>query len=113
MDEQVARSRALYRRRRDLLAGSLRDQLPSRCRWALPQGGFFLWLVVDGELDTTALAARAQARGLAYVPGSVFYVDGRGRREMRLAYSRVEDGLIEEGARRLGDLLREALNEPA
>jgi 2-aminoadipate transaminase len=113
MDEQVERSRALYRRRRDLLAGSLRDQLPSRCRWTLPQGGFFLWLVVDGEVDTTALAARAQPRGLAYVPGSVFYVDGRGRREMRLAYSRVEDGLIEEGARRLGSLVREALDEPA
>jgi 2-aminoadipate transaminase len=92
MDEQVVRSRDLYRRRRDLLATSLRDQLPSRCRWTLPQGGFFLWLVVEGEVDTTALATRAQARGLAYVPGSVFYVDGRGRREMRLAYSRVEDG---------------------
>jgi 2-aminoadipate transaminase len=113
MDEQVVRSRDLYRRRRDLLATSLRDQLPSRCRWTLPQGGFFLWLVVEGEVDTTALATRAQARGLAYVPGSVFYVDGRGRREMRLAYSRVEDGLIEEGSRRLGSLVREALNEPA
>jgi 2-aminoadipate transaminase len=113
MDEQVVRSRDLYRRRRDLLATSLRDQLPSRCRWTLPQGGFFLWLVVEGEVDTTALATRAQARCLAYVPGSVFYVDGRGRREMRLAYSRVEDGLIEEGSRRLGSLVREALNEPA
>jgi 2-aminoadipate transaminase len=113
MDEQVVRSRDLYRRRRDLLATSLRDQLPSRCRWTLPQGGFFLWLVVEGEVDTTALATRAQARSLAYVPGSVFYVDGRGRREMRLAYSRVEDGLIEEGSRRLGSLVREALNEPA
>lgn len=68
--------------------------------------------MVDGDVHTTALAARAQAGGLAYVPGSVFYVDGRGRREMRLAYSRVEDGVIEEGARRLGSLVREALDEP-
>jgi 2-aminoadipate transaminase len=113
IDEQVARSRALYRRRRDLLAAALSGQLPSRCRWSAPEGGFFLWLSVEGEVHTTALAARAQALGLAYVPGSVFYVDGRGGREIRLAYSRVEDDLIEEGARRLGAVLREALVEQA
>jgi 2-aminoadipate transaminase len=48
-----------------------------------------------------------------FIASRLEYVDGRGRREMRLAYSRVDDGLIEEGARRLGSLVREALDEPA
>jgi 2-aminoadipate transaminase len=55
------------------------------------------------------MAASALSRGIAYVPGSVFFPDGRGQDSMRLAYSRVDDARIEEGARRLGYLLREAL----
>jgi DNA-binding transcriptional MocR family regulator len=43
------------------------------------------------------------------VPGQPFYPGQGGAAQMRLAYSRVADELIDEGARRLGDLVRTAL----
>lgn len=43
---------------------------------------------------------------MAFVPGTPFYPDGRGRDNVRLAYSRIEDEDIEEGAARLGRLIR-------
>ena len=51
----------------------------------------------------------ASARKVAYVPGGPFYPGDGGVSQLRLAYSRVEDDLIDEGARRLGDVFRTAL----
>jgi DNA-binding transcriptional MocR family regulator len=58
-----------------------------------------------------ALSAAAGERKVAYVPGRPFYPDGAGASQLRLAYSRVADHLIEEGMRRLGGLVRTALEE--
>jgi 2-aminoadipate transaminase len=60
-------------------------------------------------VDTVALSPAATARKVAYVPGQPFYPGQGGATQMRLAYSRVSDELIDEGARRLGDLVRTAL----
>ena len=64
----------------------------------------------DG-VDTVALSAAASERKVAYVPGRPFYPDGSGRPQIRLAYSRVADDLIDEGIRRIGEVFRTALEE--
>jgi DNA-binding transcriptional MocR family regulator len=46
---------------------------------------------------------------VAYVPGRPFYPAGDGAAQIRLAYSRVADHLIDEGIRRIGEVLRTAL----
>jgi 2-aminoadipate transaminase len=109
MDLQILSSRELYRRRRDLLLRALPGHLPAVARWTRPRGGFFVWVTLDADVDTAALMARAQAVGLAYVPGRPFFPDEGGRNTIRLSFSRVDDELIEEGVRRLGRLLGEAL----
>ena len=43
------------------------------------------------------------------MPGQPFYPGQGGANQMRLAYSRVADELIDEGAMRLGGLVRTAL----
>ena len=49
--------------------------------------------------------------GVAFVPGTPFYPDGRGRRELRLSFSRATEQDISEGIRRLADLLRTTSEE--
>jgi 2-aminoadipate transaminase len=56
-----------------------------------------------------ALSPAARDRKVAYVPGRPFYARAGGTAQLRLAYSRVEDHLIDEGASRLGSLVRTAL----
>jgi DNA-binding transcriptional MocR family regulator len=60
-------------------------------------------------VDTVTLSAAAGERKVAYVPGRPFYPDDTGISQLRLAYSRVADQLIDEGMRRLGGLVRSAL----
>ncbi len=104
IDEQVSRSRELYRRKCDRLLAALERLMPADAHWTRPQGGFFSWLTLPG-CDTTALAATAAEHGVGIVPGSLFYPDGRGGGNVRLSFSMVDESLIDEGIERLASLV--------
>jgi 2-aminoadipate transaminase len=109
LDRQLVASRALYERRASVMGRALAEHMPEGASWTTPRGGFFTWLTVPGGIDTVALSPAARDRKVAYVPGRPFYPREGGTAQLRLAYSRVEDHLIDEGARRLGSLIRTAL----
>jgi 2-aminoadipate transaminase len=73
--------------------------------WTRPAGGFFTWVTFPAGVDAAALAQEALAAGVAFVPGGVFYADGRGGGEARLAFSRATEEEIEDGVGRLVSLL--------
>jgi 2-aminoadipate transaminase len=109
LDRQLVASRALYERRAGVMGKALAEHMPEGASWTTPRGGFFTWLTFPGGIDTVALSPAARDRKVAYVPGRPFYPREGGTAQLRLAYSRVEDHLIDEGARRLGSLIRTAL----
>jgi 2-aminoadipate transaminase len=109
LDRQIAASRELYARRAQLLASALATHLPEGTTWTTPYGGFYTWVTAPSGVDTVALTAAAGERKVAYVPGRPFYPDDSGISQLRLAYSRVADNLIDEGMRRLGGLVRTAM----
>jgi 2-aminoadipate transaminase len=110
LERQLGHSRTLYAARSAALDGALRRHLPAGCEWTVPLGGFFSWLTVPAGVDTASLTDRATELGVAYVPGAPFYPD-RGRTDqLRLAFSRVTEDQIEQGAARLGVLFTEALD---
>jgi 2-aminoadipate transaminase len=111
LDRQIVKSRALYARRAELTSKALAAHMPAGTTWTMPEGGFYIWVTAPGGVDTVALSAAARARKVAYVPGRPFYPGGDGGTQIRLAYSRVADDLIGEGVRRIGDVLRTALEE--
>jgi 2-aminoadipate transaminase len=107
MDEQLVRSRALYRRRCERLLAAFERLLPGTVTWTEPRGGFFSWLTLPEGFDATEFARRAAAAGVAVVPGVPFFPDGRGGANLRISFSRVEDELIDEGVERLAALVAE------
>jgi 2-aminoadipate transaminase len=106
MDAQIERSRALYARRAELVGAALAAHMPEGTTWTTPRGGFYYWVTAPAGTDTVALAQVARARKVAYVPGAPFYPGQDGHAQIRLAYSRVADDLIDEGIRRIGEVLR-------
>lgn len=109
LEPQLARARRLYEQRAQALLTALARHLPAGCTWTEPAGGFFTWVTAPPEVDTAALLPRAEALGVAYVPGAPFYPQRCPTHQLRLSFSRVDIDQIEEGARRLGVLLREAV----
>jgi 2-aminoadipate transaminase len=104
IDEQVARSRALYERKCARLLAALERSMPNGARWTTPHGGFFSWLTLP-NVDANVLAQRAVERQVGIVPGSLFFPDGRGADSVRLSFSLVDEEQIDEGIERLAALL--------
>jgi len=104
IDEQLVKSRALYRRKGERLLAALERTMPDGVWWTRPTGGFYSWLTIPG-CDTTELTARAAEAGVGVVPGALFYADGRGGENVRLSFSMVDETMIDEGIDRLASLL--------
>jgi 2-aminoadipate transaminase len=109
MERQIVESRALYRRRAALTGAALAAHMPDGTTWTTPAGGFYYWLTAPEGTDTVALAAAARAKKVAYVPGRPFYPGDDGHAQIRLSYSRVAEDVIDEGIRRIGEVLTTAL----
>jgi 2-aminoadipate transaminase len=96
-----------YRSRRDAMLESIEEHFPDGAAWTHPAGGFYVWVTLPEWFDTHALLAAAVERRVAYVPGTAFYPDGRGRDRMRLAFCHPPEDRIREGVARLGSLLED------
>jgi DNA-binding transcriptional MocR family regulator len=101
----LARLVDTYRSRRDVMLAALPERFPSDASWTTPAGGFYIWVTLPEYFDTPTLLAAAVERKVAYVPGTAFYPDGRGRQQMRLSFCYPTEDRIVEGVRRLGELL--------
>ncbi len=92
------------RERSTALCDALERELPD-ARFVRPEGGYFLWVELPRGVDVAALAEAAGERGVAFVNGSDFVLEG-GESSLRLAYSGVTPEQIEEGVSRLADAYR-------
>ena len=95
---QIARARM----GRDILSRAL--AATGRCRFALPQGAFYLFFRVDGETDTRKLALRLiDEAGVGLAPGTAL---GRGGSDfLRACFARKSEEMG-IAAQRLAEALR-------
>jgi 2-aminoadipate transaminase len=102
--EHLAGLRSLYSGRADALLAGLDRHVGGRMGMAraIPQGGMFLWttIAVDG-IDAAALTTACLARDVAIVPGTEFAVDEGFERDVRLSFSLLAPGELDEAARRI------------
>jgi DNA-binding transcriptional MocR family regulator len=99
IDSSIQTVKAALRERSRALCDALASELPD-ARFVAPEGGYFMWVDFPRGTDVDALFAAAAARGVAFVKGSEFLLEG-GDSSLRLAYSGVTVPQIEEGVRRL------------
>lgn len=110
LKQHVKRLRVEYRVRRDAMLGALTEYWPETCAWTRPQGGLFLWARLPKRLNAAELLPKAVEKKVAFVPGMAFYPgEETGFNTMRLNFSNASPDQIQEGIRRLGLVIREAL----
>jgi 2-aminoadipate transaminase len=95
------------RARRDAMLEALEAASPPSVSWNRPAGGYFLWLDLGPEGDADEVLQRAEASGVALIPGVDFFPhdSGLGKRGIRLAFSYESTERIAEGVSRLAALL--------
>jgi 2-aminoadipate transaminase len=101
IDRSIETVRAALGERVAVLADALRTHLPE-ARFTEPDGGYFLWVELPGNVHVDKLVPAAAERGVAVVKGSDFLLEG-GQHALRLAYSAVTVDQIDEGVRRLAE----------
>jgi 2-aminoadipate transaminase len=99
--------RTYYQAKRDAMVHALERTLGGSLSWVLPRGGFFLWARLEHGLSSDDLLRVAQARGVIYVVGGAFFVDGSGASYLRLCFSTPSPERIAEGVRRLAEAVDE------
>jgi 2-aminoadipate transaminase len=105
IERSIATVKKALLERRDATRAALERHLPE-ARFVTPEGGYFLWVDLPEGSDVASLEAGARERGVIFVKGSDFLLEG-GESSLRLAYSAVPPDQIEEGIARVADAYRE------
>lgn len=108
LDEHIALIRKEYGERRDCMVAAIEKHFPVEVTASRPEGGMFLWCELPEGVSASALFEKTIACNVAFVPGRPFYVDGTDN-AFRLNFSNSTPERINEGIKRLGACLREAL----
>ena len=112
IEQHLREIREIYHVKRDAMVEALERHMPEDegITWTNPEGGLFLWVRLPESIDTEEMFPQAVENKVAYVVGKAFYVDGRGKNEMRLSFSVGSPERIEEGIRRLSKVVREQID---
>jgi DNA-binding transcriptional MocR family regulator len=104
IERSIETVRLALAQRVEALARALERDLPE-ARFVPPEGGYFMWVTFPEGFDVGALFAAAGERGVAFVKGTDFLVEG-GENTLRLAFSGVTLDQIDEGVARLAQAAR-------
>lgn len=102
---QIKAYQHVYAERRDAMISALETLMPEGTTWTHPTGGFYVWVTLPEGFDAAAMLPRAVTARVAYVPGTAFYADGLGSRQMRLSFCYPTPERIVEGVHRLAGVI--------
>ena len=111
IDKYIAKNRELYGKKCAAMVSAMEKYFPQgKVKWVVPEGGIFLWCECPTIEDITPIVDKCLEKKVAIVPGSNFATDIYAPSNMfRLNYSSATIENIEEGVRRLGEVLTEML----
>jgi DNA-binding transcriptional MocR family regulator len=103
MEDHLVFLKNLYGMRLKSMLSALDKNMPDRCTWTHPQGGFFvgLWLASN---DGPALLERAETQGLRLSDGRGFFVHA-GENFIRLPFCALNEEEIQEGIKKLAQII--------
>ena len=111
LQRSIETVRTNLKARVDALVTALERDLPD-ARFVAPEGGYFMWVELPENTDVDKLFAAAGERGVTFVKGSDFLLEGGGN-TLRLAYSGVTPEQIDEGIGRLAEAYNSLSGAPA
>lgn len=107
--EHLERLRAVYRERLVAMRSVLSRELPGLLRFNEPQGGFFFWIALPEGVHAPDLLPKAEECRVNFIPGIRFSSCGGMGNYLRLSFSYYESEELQEGVRRLAQVLRTGL----
>ena len=113
LDTHLEKLKIAYAVRLQTMLEALESEFPRAAQWSKPKGGIFIWVTLPDQVNTWDLLPRAvEQEKVAFVPGVAFGIQGGGQSSLRLNFSNAVPDMIEEGIKRLGKIMQEAVSQP-
>lgn len=101
----IRKSRKVYGDRYNCAVECAKKYIP--CKKITGDGGMYIFVELDEKIDAAELLSRCYEKGVIFMPGSIFYIDGRGENTMRLGFAKVSREDIEKGFKIIGETVSE------
>jgi len=109
IDKNIESNVEIYRRKRNTMLEALDKYFPAEATWTKPEGGFFVFVTLPEYIDVDEMFPEAIKEKVAYVSGSPFFANGKGKSTMRLSFCYPSEEDIEEGIKRLGRVIKKKI----
>jgi 2-aminoadipate transaminase len=103
--------RSSYAKQKDAMITAMAKYFPTEVKYTKPEGGMFLWVTLPEHLSSRVLLPLALKENVAFVPGDTFFADGTGKNTMRLNFTNSSEERIEEGIKRLANVMKQVLSD--
>lgn len=106
LDAHIETIQAVYRERCETMLACIDKYFPENIHYNKPEGGLFIWVELPDTMNAGTIALKCMENNVAFVPGAPFYVKDPQTNTMRLNFSNSNPELIEEGMKRIGEVLQ-------
>ncbi|MEK4384630.1 PLP-dependent aminotransferase family protein [Solibacillus sp. FSL W7-1464] len=96
---------ALYKTQADAMLAAMEKYFPPYVEYTKPEGGMFIWVTLPEGVNALGKFSEAMEKKVAFVPGNPFYTDKESVNTLRLNYTNATPEIIEEGIKRLAEIL--------
>lgn len=98
----IKKSRKVYGERNNFAIECAKKYIPFSS--ITGDGGMYIFLKFFDDIDTRKLLDLCCGKGVIFMPGNIFYIDGGGENTMRLGFANVEKDDIEKGFKIIGEM---------
>lgn len=106
LEAHIKKIREVYKKRCHCMIAAMERYFPKEVSFTRPDGGLFAWVVLPEYINATEMLPVCLKQNVAYVPGACFYPNGGHANTFRLNYSNMNEERIEEGIRRLAEVIK-------
>jgi 2-aminoadipate transaminase len=111
MDAHIAKIRALYKHKAELMISALDKYMPKEVKFTRPEGGLFLWCTLPEGVSLADFMKESIEQKVFVVTGKAFNCDEAADSDsFRLNYSMPSDEEIDKGVRILGEIIGKLMN---
>jgi len=111
IEAHIEKLKKVYKKRRDLMINTMKEEFPEEIKFTNPEGGLFTWVVLPEYMNARDLAVKAIEKNVAFVPGGSFFPNGGNENTLRLNYSSMDDEKIVIGIKRLAEAIKSMMKE--
>jgi len=111
LDRHLDQVRREYALRRNVMLEELTRWAPPETYWNEPKGGYYLWCRLPENTVLSKLLTKCADRGVAFVPGDVFFTGSPPGNYIRLNFTFSKPEKIRAGVKQFISALNETLQE--